>query len=32
MDEASDSKFGKPLEFTKAHHKIPRIKVGVALG
>ena len=33
MDEASDFKFGKPLGFTKAHHKISRKrKVGVAMG
>jgi len=32
IDEASDFKFGKPLAFTKAHHKNPRRrKVGVAL-
>ena len=31
--EASDFKFGKPLRFTKARHKIPkRRKVGMALG
>ena len=24
IDAASDFKFGKPLGFTKAHHKIPR--------
>jgi len=33
IGEASDYKFGKPLGFTKAHHKIPRRrKVVVALG
>jgi len=33
IDEASDFKFGKQLEFTKAHHQIPlEEKVGVALG
>jgi len=32
IDEASDFKFGKPLGFTKAHHKISRRrKVGVAM-
>ena len=32
-DEASDLKFGKSLEFIKAHHKIQRRgKLGVALG
>jgi len=32
-DEASDFKFGKPLGFTKTHHKIPRRrKVGMVLG
>ena len=31
--EASDFKFGTPLGFAKAHHKIARRKkVGVALG
>ena len=31
--EASDFKFGKPLGFTKAHHKISRRRnVGVAVG
>jgi len=33
INEASDFKFGKPLGFTKAHHKIPRrSKVGMSLG
>jgi len=33
IDEASDFKFGMPLEFAKAHHQIPlKEKVGVALG
>ena len=33
IDEASDFKFGKPLLFTKAHHKIiRRRKLGVAMG
>ena len=27
-DEALDFKFGKPLGFTKAHHKIPRRRSG----
>jgi len=32
MAEASDFKFGTPLEFAKAHHKShPREKVGMAL-
>jgi len=33
IDEASDFKFGMPLEFANAHHQIPlEDKVGVALG
>jgi len=30
--EASDFKFGKTLGFIKAHHKISRKNVGVAMG
>ena len=33
MAEASDFKFGKPLGFAKAHHKIiPRLKSGRSSG
>jgi len=33
IHEASDFKFGKQLQFAKAHHQIPlEVKVDVALG